>query len=211
MAKTKSDYNLIADKFASTRQHNWDDINSLIQIYVKTGDKILDLGCGNGRLISILPENISYNGIDISTELIKKARTRYPHNNFQIGNLLSLPYADQTFDTIIAIASLNHIPSDQLRQQAINEIHRVLKNNGIFITSNWNLDQDKYKKYFNLDPQLDANDAMIPWKDNLGKTIANRYYHLFTLEEIEQLLSRFELQDNLITDRNFITVAKKVD
>jgi len=209
IAETAHAYDKISARFSQTRQHNWDDIKSLVEIHVKPGDNLVDLGCGNGRLISILPELIHYQGIDISEKLIAEAKKLHPKHDFKVGNLLALPYPDSSQDVAIALASLNHIPSDKFRQQAIKEIRRILIPGGIFIMSNWNLLQDKYRQYIGQDPDLDPNDALIPWKDNQGNILAQRYYHQFSLEEIEQLLSGFTIENNCATNTNFITVAFK--
>lgn len=210
MTQTKQSYDTIAQAFSTTRQHNWDDIKQMIDIHVRPGQTIADLGCGNGRLISILPKNITYYGLDISPKLIAEATKKHPNYFFQTGNLIALPYSDNFIDIAVAIASFNHIPSDKLRRQSIDEIYRVLKPDGLLIMSNWNLDQPKYHKYFDQNPPLDPGDALIPWKNNQGKILAERFYHNFNLDEISHLLSDFCILDNLQTNHNLITIAQKV-
>ncbi len=208
-----SDYDTISDQFDQTRQHNWQEISDAIQKYVSNDSKILDIGCGNGRLLQNIPENVDYTGLDISQNLITKAQTNHSDRTFVVGNILELPFEDNIFDVIFAIASLHHIPSDQLRQNAINEIKRVLKPNGILIMTNWNLNQPKYMQYHNtnhqIDKNMDENDTIIPWKNPQGEILAQRYYHAFTLEEINNLLSEFEIIDNEKSKHNLITIAKK--
>ncbi|MBM4177706.1 hypothetical protein FJ208_02810, partial [Candidatus Gribaldobacteria bacterium] len=47
--QNKQVYNKIAYDFSNTRNYLWQDILPLLD-YSKKGDKVLDLGCGNGRL-----------------------------------------------------------------------------------------------------------------------------------------------------------------
>lgn len=71
--QNKQSYNKIAELFSSTRGYVWGDISFLAK-NIKDGDNILDLGCGNGRLVESLQvkgESISYLGIDNSEGLIK--------------------------------------------------------------------------------------------------------------------------------------------
>jgi ubiquinone/menaquinone biosynthesis C-methylase UbiE len=49
LEKIRKDYNLIADDFSNTRNFISEDI-IILSKYTKEGDKVLDLGCGNGRL-----------------------------------------------------------------------------------------------------------------------------------------------------------------
>ena len=70
------DYNSFAGQFSQTREYLWDDIKPLIK-YIKENDKVLDIGCGNGRLYHVLKEKqIIYTGLDLSEELIKIAKDR---------------------------------------------------------------------------------------------------------------------------------------
>lgn len=63
-------YNQFASEFNKSRQNLWPELLEFKK-YLKNGIKILDLGCGNGRLISLLKDyEIYYIGSDISVFLI---------------------------------------------------------------------------------------------------------------------------------------------
>ena len=84
--KTKEDYSLIADDFSRTRSFAWDELKLLVQ-HITPGDKVLDLGCGNGRLLQIFEDqDIEYIGIDNSEKLIKIAKIKL--NTITLGNFL---------------------------------------------------------------------------------------------------------------------------
>ena len=49
LEETKENYNLISEDFSITRDKFWEELGFLSK-YVNDSDKVLDLGCGNGRL-----------------------------------------------------------------------------------------------------------------------------------------------------------------
>lgn len=68
------------------------------------GDKILDLGCGNGNIIRMLQEKrkAEYCGVDISEAMIREAEKRAEKGaEFKAADVVSVPYGDDTFDIII--------------------------------------------------------------------------------------------------------------
>jgi demethylmenaquinone methyltransferase/2-methoxy-6-polyprenyl-1,4-benzoquinol methylase len=93
-------------------------------------DLALDLGCGTGNLsIGIIRTNLSARcvGIDISYRMISQAKKKSSSTegiHLNVGSALHLPYADNTFDLIVADAFLHHILD--VRKTLI-EIYRVLK------------------------------------------------------------------------------------
>src|SRR4030042_5532013 len=188
LKKTKEDYGSIAEDFSSKRGKMWQEFGFL-KGYVSSGDKILDLGCGNGRLSELLQEkNIEYFGIDNSKELIEIARKKYPYGKFEIADALDLPFPINFFDKVISIAVLHHIPSEELRLQFIKEAKRVLKPKGLFIVTVWDLLQRKTSwgllfKYTLLKligkSKLDFGDIFVPWKISQEK-YTQRYFHCFT-------------------------------
>jgi ubiquinone/menaquinone biosynthesis C-methylase UbiE len=196
--KTKEDYNLISNQFSSTRQFFWRDLEYLIH-YTSSGDKVLDLGCGNGRLLGIFKErkiNIDYIGVDNSDKLVEEAKKNFPGVNFQIANALKLPFPENYFDKVYSIAVLHHIPSKELRSQFLKEIKRVLRPGGLLILTVWNLWRRKTacKSFFENaflkiigKSKLDFKDTFYPWKSNEGKTLAQRYFHLFTRRELKKI------------------------
>jgi len=198
LEKTKRDYNLLAENFSRTRQFTW-DIEILSQ-YVRSGDIVLDLGCGNGRLLKVLKKHkIKYFGLDISEKLIEIAKKQYPQYNFTVGDILRLPYPDNFFNKVFAIRILHHIPSEKFRLQVLKEIKRVLEPRGLLILTVWNVWGSKYKinllrmlKYSFLKvigrSKLDFKDAFIPWWKTGEKV--ERYFHFFTKGELKKLVER---------------------
>lgn len=95
----------------------------------KVHGKVLDLGCGAGKITSLFRGEVI--GCDISENALKIARENSPGHIFIKANAQRLPFSDSYFDFIIATDIFEHIPN---AQQAINESYRVLKRGGKLIT-----------------------------------------------------------------------------
>ena len=192
----KDSYEVIADHFSKTRYRDWSEF-AIFKDYIKSSDKVLDAGCGNGRLYDSLQElGISYLGVDISPKLIAIAQEKFPQVEFQVADMLNLPFPDQQFDVVLSIASLHHVPSKKLRQQQIREFSRVLKSNGYLIITVWNLWQKHYRselfKYTRQklfgQSKLDFGDIYWRWKNPQGEVLTRRYLHGFSRPELEKLV-----------------------
>lgn len=193
LKKTKEDYNLIAEDFSRIRWNIWAEL-STFRDYVKDGDEILDIGCGNGRLLELLKgKNIEYIGVDNSERLIDIAKRRYPTKKFLVADTLNLPFPNDYFDKIFLIAVLHNIPSKELRFETLQEARRVLKSEGLLILTVWDIWRKKtvilILKHLFLKligkSQLDFKDVFVPW----GKKV-RRYYHYFTKRELINLVER---------------------
>lgn len=211
--KVVLDYDEIADEFSGTRNYAWYEFEIYREL-LHENDRVLDLGCGNGRLFEFLePMGVKYDGVDVSEELLKKAKSKYKvavkfkKAQFKKGSFLDLPYKKKVFDKIYCVASFHHLPGKHYRMQALENIKTVLKDDGLLVISVWNLWQKKYRNYIlksllNLH-RYDFADTFIPW----GKSGVNRYYHAFTIYEMRNLLREagFYLVDEMMVRKGSIT------
>jgi ubiquinone/menaquinone biosynthesis C-methylase UbiE len=66
------------------------------------GDIILDIGCGNGKNMSI-KSDLKFKGIDLSDKLVQICKTK--GLDVIEGTMVSIPFDNESFDGIIAVAS----------------------------------------------------------------------------------------------------------
>lgn len=98
---------------------------------------LLDLGCGDGKLtIKLAQCGFETYGIDISPAAISWASERAKVNavaaNFQVGNVLHLPYRAEQFDAVVDFFCFHCIIGEN-RKTFLSEAFRVLKSNGALI------------------------------------------------------------------------------
>jgi SAM-dependent methyltransferase len=77
---------------------------------VRAGHRLLDVACGPAVLLEAAAARTSeLHGIDISPVAIALGRTRVPQANLVVGNAERLPYADESFDRITCLGSLERM------------------------------------------------------------------------------------------------------
>lgn len=70
---------------------------------IEPGMKVLDAGCGYGRMARFFPPAY-YTGVDISPDLLEIAHTDFPMHRFILGNLKELPFKNLEFDVAFCIS-----------------------------------------------------------------------------------------------------------
>lgn len=211
MERLKEDYNLISSSFAKSRDRDWPEMKFLFD-EAKEGEKVLDIGCGNGRFSTHL-EHTDYTGLDFSERMIEEARARFPERNFIVGDALSLPFEDNSFDRVYSIAVLHQIPSKEYRIRALEEMKRVLKPGGHLYATVWNI--WKRNKLFCIKQMI--------WNFFFSRSLGprdiflkrDRYYYVFRKKELSYLAKRagFEPVEEKVVEKgkrsNFYLIAKK--
>ncbi len=115
-------------------------MDTIKNIALHRGTKLstLDIGCSSGRYCFALSK-LGFNtiGIDISKKAIdfankKKKQFKLQNLNFKVGEATNLKFKKNSFDLIICIEVLHHLSNKELKK-TFQEIHKVLKPNGILI------------------------------------------------------------------------------
>ncbi len=96
------------------------------------GGKMLEVGCGAGwELTHWARSGMKPTGLDLSKAALELAKKNFEHNNLQAefkhGSAEELPFEDNTFDIV---ASLGVLHQTESTQNAVSEVHRVLKPGG---------------------------------------------------------------------------------
>lgn len=202
-------YDNQAEKFSGTRKRHWPEFDHILSHIKKSFPtqktlRVLELGCGDGRLLSVLEsglsKSITYTWVDISYNLLEIANKNNPHARWVHKDMVSFfkeIWSDE-YDIVIAVASFHHLPNQTQRAFVLDGIYESMSYDGIFLMTNrcysdWF--KDKYRSeirsaswksiatlwYFN------KNDIMVPWKDSQWVLISNRLYHIFSISELNRL------------------------
>ena len=99
--------------------------------------RILDLGCGDGRLASVARDGgVSigqWTGVDLSGEAVDVAAARNPLDRFVVASVDDLAFESESFDVAIASTLFSSLPSRSFEIAAAREVSRVLVRGGWLI------------------------------------------------------------------------------
>jgi len=176
--------------FYNTRIHGPDEVifddrySAILKMLPKERKNlmILDVGCGNMFLSSLIKKKMNSHviGIDISSKSIKTAKGK--EIEAIICDACKLPFRSETFDVVIASEILEHLLFPEV---AVEESHRVLKKKGIFIVSVPNL--SSLQSRVNLLLKGCSDEITYPY--NKG------HIRFFTLSSLKYLLKeRFSVE-----------------
>jgi SAM-dependent methyltransferase len=211
LALNRRFYTAFADQFANSRSVS-DPALTCILPYLPSRARILDVGCGNGRLARLLDRErpgCTYVGVDTIPDLIAEAREQAKdlsktETTFLLLDVTEPGWMDEVltpsggaggggrYDCAAALAVLHHIPGMDLRARVLEDMGRILAPEGYLVISTWRFlaHRRMRRKIVDWDAvdideeRLDPGDYLLDWKRG-GRGL--RYCHMVDEEELERL------------------------
>ena len=203
-------YSEFARAFSETRSSAQTRLDRIVA-YIGNDVKVLDVGCGNGRLAERLEKegrHVEYTGVDASPELIalaaaRKSKLRLVAADFFVADVTSTNWsaalpADE-FDIAVALAVLHHIPGFDWRARVLCDLRALLQPGGTLVMTNWHFERNERlrKKIVpwekvGIDARaLEPGDALLTWQRG---GVGYRYLHLITQSEVLRMAHESGLQ-----------------
>ncbi|KAJ9608268.1 Delta(24)-sterol C-methyltransferase [Cladophialophora chaetospira] len=173
-------------------------------LQLRPNSLILDVGCGIGgparsiaRLTGCTVIGLTINQSQVDRAIYLTEMEGLSHQvSFVKGDFLDMPFADESFDAVIAIEATCHSPS---LERVYREVNRVLKPGGMFGTSEWvltNKFDEKNQRHVGIRNRIERGNGL----SNLHTCKAARNAFLaagFELEHEEDYASHFEVPNDL--------------
>ena len=198
-------YSTFAASFSETRESARE--LEVILPYIADGARVLDLGCGNGRVAALLAHqqrNVTYIGIDSSETLIARCRVQDAGHKMQEAEFLVADIVEPdwihklawaSFDSVLLLAVLHHIPGRDVRARILRQARNLLAPQGRIVVSTWQfMDNERMRKkivpwsFAGIDErELEPGDALLNWKRG---GVGLRYCHWIGEDELRALAAQ---------------------
>jgi SAM-dependent methyltransferase len=201
----------VAESFSDTREQPWEGwkiaLNSLPINFWSEGKKVLDLGCGNGRFLDFLLQNVpvdsfEYLGLDVSSNILKIAQEKFksqPKFRFEEKDvILEINSVSGIYDLVVAFGLTHHIPSETLREKWFGDLAKLVRPNGFLILTFWNFNISKAVTQNEI-KGLEEGDYFRGWKHSEEHL---RYVHVYNETEIQKIMD-IQKQNGLTLVKDF--------
>ena len=130
---------------------------------------VLDVGCGEGRLASLLDDDVVWVGVDSSPTQLRES----PHRPVVLADMRALPFRAGTFAEVAHLWCLYHLEDPSI---AVREARRVLRPGGRYFASTAARDNDPEIMFEGYPPSsFDAEDAVEIVASTFGRAEADRW------------------------------------
>lgn len=190
-------WNKVSEKKNFTHPLNITELNK----YVKRNDRVLDYGCGYGRILDELHDKgfSSLIGFDFSENMISRAKREHPHLNVLKSEDAKIPLGDDSLDAIILFGVLTCIPENKKQDKLIREIKRTLKPEGIIYISDYLINDDviSIKRYNKFKDKFGVYGIF-----ELPEGVIVRHYSEKRIDELTKYFSKLWFEKFEVTTMN---------
>ncbi|MBN1922986.1 MAG: class I SAM-dependent methyltransferase [Anaerolineae bacterium] len=171
---------------------------------IEPGQRVLELGCAQGRFARLLPAGCQYLGVDFSASLIALARSQaYPIlAHFVVADLMEQDWVAQVnppYDVILARAVLHHIPGYANRLRILQQAAALLPPTGRMILANWQvLAAERFRKRLQpwesiglSESDVEPGDCLLDWR---REGFGLRFVHHVSADEAQRIACDAELE-----------------
>lgn len=153
--------------------------------------RVLDLGCAFGFGTKLLARRYQTFGHDLSASYIERARRNVPDATFTLGPADAVPYPDASFDGVVLLDVMEHVPDDRA---VVDEIARLLRPGGRLVLSVPNRGLMARLDSLNVYERL-ARPGWLPPTDDPSWDTVREHRH-YSLDQIRRLFdNRFHIRD----------------
>lgn len=177
--------------FMSKNDRAYEKICDVLKNYIDKDKNVLELACGTGQITFRMAEkSLFWEATDYSENMVKEAvkmngdKNKSEKISFLVQDATNLTYEDETFDVVVIANALHIMPEPK---KALEEIHRVLKKDGILFAPTF-----VYEKGYS---------KLLIW---LMEKVGFKTYHKWQKNEYTEYISKagFHVMDSILVKGN---------
>jgi ubiquinone/menaquinone biosynthesis C-methylase UbiE len=176
-----------------------DDIKSKLMINDKL-ESILDVGCGNGLLLSKLKGHfLNFYGIDYAQAMIDQAKALMPGGKFTISQADNIGFEDNMFARVLCVSIFHYFPNYKYSESVILELIRVCKTGGVILIG------DLLDKNFE---QTIRNSSTLDAEKKLPSIHRYSEWLFYDLEELSKWISGYASSVQILEQPALLQLSK---
>jgi len=155
-------------------------------LQIKENDRVIDIGCGTGRLIPLLWEKMNKKGkiyaLDFSLQMLLQAKKKCKNIPVQFicGSAQNIPVKKNFFDLIIILSTFPHFED---KEKSLLEINRVLKVDGILWIVHLDGRETLNKRHYEIGGAVKCD--ILPDKNEMNKLLIKTKFHTINIVDEE--------------------------
>jgi SAM-dependent methyltransferase len=148
-------------------EHYIEKRTNLVKSLLPMGGLVLDVGCGTGQLAAaIAAQGYDVFGVDLSASMVARARARGLSGTYA-GVTTALPFADNSFDLALTVATLHHLETTERVAATVSEMGRVVKRGGFVVLWDHNPSNPYWPILMKRVPQDSGDERLVPREEIL--------------------------------------------
>lgn len=181
-------------------EHYEEVLDTCAQVVCEENGHVLEIGIGTGNLAQRIAKKQPITGIDQSIKMLMITKRKYPNIPVRTGTYGNIPFKENSFSTVVSSYAFHH-NNDQEKVRTVQEMDRVLCNNGRIIICDFMFqdaqDEKVFKETCSPQEKIEVDDEYFAHIDKLKDIFHELHYRceVLVLEHHLHILTAYKTEN----------------